>query len=473
MTLTRPAKLGITPAGFFTLALALALSLCAFVALATVGQACEVPASAPNSPRFPLRVAEEQRHLEDAAGRPFLVHGDTAWSLIADLTRENAELYLEDRHARGFNTLLVSLLEHKFARNAPANGRGDLPFRISGDYATPNQAYFDHAKWVLQRACELGFAVLLTPSYVGNGGGSEGWYQEMVASGADKMMEYGRFVGEQLGELDNIIWVHGGDYNPPDKDLIRALVRGIRETDPGALHTAHGSPGWAALDYWRDEPWLMVNNVYTYEPVHAAAIDQYRAPEAMPFFLMESAYENEHGADDHRVRVQAYQALLFGASGHVYGNNPIWHFDGPGIYEPPGSWKEELDSRGARSMTVLYDVLSETKWWLLEPDLDFDLLVGGVGSYEARAVAGRAKDGSFALVYVPTSRVITLDLAPLAGAFVSARWYDPSSGEVRAVEGSPFAGGSRQTLVPIPSNRSGHSDWLLKLTSEPILEANR
>ena len=50
----------------------------------------------------------------------------------------------------------------------------------------------------------------------------------------------------------------------------------------------------------------------------------------MPFFLIESAYENEHGAGELRVRIQAYQALLSGASGHIYGNNPVWHFDGPG-----------------------------------------------------------------------------------------------------------------------------------------------
>jgi Protein of unknown function (DUF4038)/Putative collagen-binding domain of a collagenase len=451
----------------------LALSLVALALLTVAGQACEAPAASPERASFPLRVADGKRHLEDAAGRPFLMHGDTAWSLIADLTREEADLYLRDRQERRFNTLLVNLIEHAFARNAPANAYGDTPFLVAGDYATPNPAYFDHARWVLDRACERGFVVLLTPSYVGNGGGGEGWYQAMVASGAAKMLGYGRYVGERFGDLSNIVWVHGGDYNPPDRELIRAMVQGIRETDTDALHTAHNSPGWAALEYWRGEPWLSVNNVYTYEPVHEAVLGQYAEGDGMPFFLMEAAYENEHGADEHRVRAQAYQALLSGASGHVYGNNPIWHFGGPGIYQAPGSWQEELDSRGARSMTVLYDLLSATEWWLLEPDADGELLIGGRGGYDERAVAARARDGSFALVYMPTGRVITLDLAPLDGASVEARWHDPSSGETRVVEGSPFPGGSRQTLVPGPSNRSGYSDWILELTAEGVLEARR
>ncbi len=51
--------------------------------------------------------------------------------------------------------------------------------------------------------------MLLTPSYVGNGGGGEGWYHHMVESGAEKMRGYGRFVGARYRDLDNIVWVQG------------------------------------------------------------------------------------------------------------------------------------------------------------------------------------------------------------------------------------------------------------------------
>src|SRR5882672_12100710 len=66
--------------------------------------------------RFPLEIAVGQRYLRDMSGAPFLIQGDAAWSLIADLTREEADAYLADRAARGFNTILVNLLEHRFAR---------------------------------------------------------------------------------------------------------------------------------------------------------------------------------------------------------------------------------------------------------------------------------------------------------------------------------------------------------------------
>ena len=116
---------------------------------------------------------------------------------------------------------------------------------------------------------------------------------------------------------------------------MRAIAEGIREVDPAALHTAHGSRETPALAYWEGESWLQVNNIYTAQPqswssspVYAAALAQYARPERMPFFLIEGVYENEHEATEQHLACQAYQAVLSGAAGQVFGNNPVWHFDG-------------------------------------------------------------------------------------------------------------------------------------------------
>ena len=132
------------------------------------GTAGAVVSAAAGTPmRFPLVVRPGKRYLEDVTGKPFLIHGDTAWSLIAELTREDVDRYLDDRHARGFNTILVSLIEYHYSTNAPANAYGQQPFLRPGDYTAPNEAYFAHADWVLRRAAATGFLVLLTPSYTG------------------------------------------------------------------------------------------------------------------------------------------------------------------------------------------------------------------------------------------------------------------------------------------------------------------
>jgi Protein of unknown function (DUF4038)/Putative collagen-binding domain of a collagenase len=433
------------------------------------------PAEIKEAVAFPLKVDPGRRYLVDSAGKPFLIHGDTAWSLIAELTREEVDLYLTDRRARGFNTILVNLIEHKFATNAPASAYGEPPFLTRGDYSTPNDAYFTHAHWVVCRAAEKGFLVLLTPSYAGSGGSDQGWYGEMVANGPDQLRGYGEYLGRFFRDCPNILWVHGGDYSVPRTELSRAIAEGIRRISPDALHTAHGSRNSAALDHWTDEAWLQVNTIYTArpqswsdDPVYVAALEQYTRRQTMPFFLIEGVYESEHGADERQLRTQAYQAVLSGASGQVFGNNPIWYLSGPGLYEASMTWQKALGSRGAQSMTHLRNLLMARPWWRLEPDVYSALLTDGLSSNEERAVAARAADGSLALLYLPSAREITIDLGQLAGPSVAADWYDPADGRVSTVSGSPFPAAGSRRFQPSPvENSSGFDDWVLVLESRP------
>ena len=64
--------------------------------------------------------------------------------------------------------------------------------------------------------------VLLAPAYMGYAGGQEGWYQEMQANGATKLQAYGQYVANRFLAYDNNLWVHAGDYNPPDTNLMCA-----------------------------------------------------------------------------------------------------------------------------------------------------------------------------------------------------------------------------------------------------------
>jgi hypothetical protein len=84
-----------------------------FVTLALVDS--EIP-----PPAYPLKKSETGRFLVDQRGKPFLVLGDSAWSLIAQLGDKEIDQYLDDRAKRGFNCLIVNLIEHQFCTNAPA-----------------------------------------------------------------------------------------------------------------------------------------------------------------------------------------------------------------------------------------------------------------------------------------------------------------------------------------------------------------
>ena len=431
---------------------------------------------------FPLHTEAGKRYLVDAGGKPFLLHADAPWSLIVDLSNADAEQYLEDRRQKGFNAVIVNLIEHKFSTRAPNNINGDAPFTTVGDYSTPNPAYFAHADQVIQMAAAKGILVLLTPSWLGFNGGNEGWYQEMVANNTadpNRLRNYGRYLGQRYNSFSNILWVNGGDFNPPDKTLTRAIALGIKEFDTHSLHTAHCTTETSALGYWSGETWLQVNNIYTYVDVSSKAQTEYS--NTMPFFLIESRYENENmpeGTEQH-VRVQAYQALLLGAMGQAFGNNPIWHFNGPGIFPTgtPTTWQGWLNSPGANSMVNVRSLFAARTWWTLVPDFSHTLLTNGYagsGTPYDLAVAAKASDGSFALVYMPSARTVTVDLGQLAGLKVSARWYDPASGVFSAIPiaGSPFltSSGSHALIPPAGNNASSSgsfTDWVLVLESTP------
>src|SRR5438876_1568704 len=95
---------------------------------------------------FPLSVSPNRRRLLDATGRPVLIQGDAAWSLIANTTIEGTTAYLDERRALGFNTVMVSVIEALFSADPPRNLAGDEPFLVPGDFSTPNPAYMDHVE---------------------------------------------------------------------------------------------------------------------------------------------------------------------------------------------------------------------------------------------------------------------------------------------------------------------------------------
>ncbi|MEZ5564857.1 MAG: DUF4038 domain-containing protein [Gammaproteobacteria bacterium] len=274
---------------------------------------------------------------------------------------------------------------------------------VSEDFSTPNEAYFAQADYVISKAREKGMLVMLTPAYLGFDGGDQGWYQAMGTAGHAKLEAYGQYVATRFQQYDNIMWVHGGDYNPPDKDRMRAVVDGIRAIETTSLHTFHGSRGTAALQWLgTSEAWLNVNNIYTDKnTVVAEAQGEYERA-TMPFFLIEDSYENE-SANGTETRQQAWQAVLSGAAGQLRGEAAIWRFN--------SSWKSSLNTEGASTMIYLRNLLESYEWWTLVPDFNNNFLTAGYGSGALRAPASAAADGSFALVYTRDVRDLTVDRA--------------------------------------------------------------
>lgn len=396
---------------------------------------------------YPLRVDAGKRFLIDQAGTPFFMSVDAGWSLIcggyANLKAADANNYLNTRASYGFNVVIVNLIEHLFCSNPPANAYGVKPF-TGKTFTTPNEAYFVYADSVIHMAAQYGITIMLFPVYSGYQLGSQGWGAEMKAASDADMLFWGQYVGNRYKNFPNLIWCIGGDANPGViQSKLQDVITGIRQTDPNHLLTAHNAPESYGITPWPGK--LDINDVYTYSnTLYQNDRTAYSYSPTLPYFLMESAYENENGSTQQSLRAQAYWTILSGGCGEVFGNNPMWEFN--------SGWQSALTSAGSGSMKNLALLFNSRNWYKLIPDLNNTIITGGSGSSTTYATASSTSDGSSIIAYLPSSRQITVNTNSLYDPLVVGYWYNPTNGSVTQL--GTFARGT-MTLTP-PSS----GDWV-------------
>ena len=404
--------------------------------------------------KLPLALSADQRRIVDRDGHAILIQGDAAWSMIANLSLDEARTYLDDRQAKGFNTILVNLIERFFARDAPNTVTGIAPFTTPGDFRTPNEAYMRYAEQILELALDRDFIVLLdpiylgypnegqaNPTYPGHQGEPEGWYDEVMANGPDGCRAWGAYLAERFGHFHNLIWVLGGDRNPRDATpSVTAVADGLRQGGVRELFTIHVEPENSPLD----QPgigWVDVNLTYSYQLVHQKLIEEWTRKPVVPMLLVESTYEGEHGCTEQQIRRQAWWSVLCGGSGHVFGNAPIWAF-GPG-------WQTAMQSPGSVAMQRWGAFFRSLPWWELVPDLEEQIAVAGLGPADEldRATVAATPDRRLVVGYLPVRRDLVIDGSALSASSYAVSWFEPGTGTVRSL-GSVVQSSGRVTLTP-------------------------
>jgi hypothetical protein len=419
----------------------------------------------PPASLFPLALSADRGSLVADDGTPFLLHGEAAWSLIAQLNTTDAMRYLADRRTRGVTAVIVNLIEHQYSDRAPANAAGDAPFTTPGDFTKPNEKYFGHADQVIDIAAAQGIAVLLVPAYLGFNGGNEGWFSEMSAMTEPQCRAYGDFVGRRYAARSNIIWVWGGDYTPPSGDpgetCLKAIRDGILAAAPaGTLSTGH----WEPESTSRDEPAFAsaidIVGLYTYLDILGPCRSMRAATPRKPTFLFETCYENETirscAGTTAEVRRRQWWGFLGCGAGEISGNAPIWEFG--------SGWPQALVSPLSSSQVRLTTIAHSIRWQALAPD--DALITAGGGSGYTEVAAARTIDAGpkQALVYFPpgSASSVTLNLS-LLGSSVTATWQDPSA--LHSMSAGTSLNGSHAFAKP-GKNGGGDSDWVLVLTTE-------
>jgi len=450
--------------GFWWFGIAKPIALAAGLWAATSG----LGAASPGPAR--LQIGANHRFLVQSDGRPFFYLGDTAWELFHRLTRAEADRYLEDRARRGFTVIQAVILAELDGLNTP-NANGDVPF-ADRDITRPNEAYFRHVDYIVDKAAALGLFVGLLPSW-GDKVGAYGDY--FIHEG--NAFAYGQFLGRRYRDKP-VIWILGGD-RPADvtAEIWTRLAHGLKAGDGGRhLLTYHPSGGGHSATWFHYSDWLDFNMVQSghnptgHNYTHLQADYNLRPPK--PCMDGEPAYEYPPDAlppnrpvGALQVRRRAYWALFSGAHGHTYGTHPIWQMYAPPrkpLWDVRTPWYEALDLPGARQLAHTKALLFSRPFLRRIPDQSaiYAGLRGGLEyvSVTRDGTAGR-NDATYLMAYFPQPTAITLKTERLAGDRIRGWWFNPRDGSAQTL--GEFDKPLRREFAP--PTRSAAEDWVLVL----------
>jgi hypothetical protein len=422
-----------------------------------------------------LRVSRDGRRLVRSDGTPFFWLADTAWELFHRLSLAEAELYLEDRRAKGFTVIQAVVLAELDGLRV-ANANGDVP--LEGlDPRRPNEAYFRHVDAIVDRAAAKGLYVGMLPTWGDKFNRKWGVGPEIFTP--ENARFYGEFLGRRYRDKP-VIWIMGGDRNPESEvhlAIVRAMAEGIRSATAGRqLMTYHPQGGSGSWEWFHQDRWLDFNMFQSGHGRRDIANDEMTAhafglAPVKPVVDGEPRYEDhpinwkpeEGWFDDHDVRQAAWWSMLAGAAGHTYGDHNIWQMWQPGrapISAARTPWRQAIAHPGSAQMGHMRRLFESRRFLQLAPHQDAIPRQAGDGA--SRQLAARAADGSTLIAYTPLGRPLAVRLDRLRGSRVRASWFDPRSGAVAAIGTFPAVG--ERSFDP-PGGVGRGNDWVLVLDS--------
>ena len=423
-----------------------------------------------------LRVSENGRFLVRENGSPFFWLADTAWELTHRATRSEIDFYLAKRKSQGFNVVQTVALAELDGLHAP-NREGQTPL-FDDDPARPNPAYFEVIDYTLQKADSLGMYLALLPTW-GDKLFRESWGTGPEIFTPEKAYAYGKWIGNRYRKAQNLIWILGGDRNPREgttdvavwNQMAAGILAGLDEPHK-ALMSFHPQPreDGGSSHWFHNEAWLDFNMHQTghcnARPSYPKIRFDYDLEPAKPVLDGEPLYEGhplcfnapELGySTAPEIRRIMYQNVFSGAFGQTYGCHAVWQMAGPDrqpVNGPLGPWQKALDLPMANQVRFLKDLMLSRPYLGRIPDQG--LFTSRPEDTVDAPVATRDEAGTYAMIYIPDGKTVTLDLSPLKGTSFLSWWYDPRTGV--AFPGEPLSV-AEAAVVP-PSTGPGH-DWVL------------
>ena len=196
---------------------------------------------------FELQIPANGRYIEYKNGSSFLYLGDTAWSLLSRLTKDEVSLYLKNRKEKGFTVIQTVILPELEAWNERlAIG---VPSIVDVDSIRLHPVYLEYIDWVLEEAERLGLFIGLLPTWGDKV--DKQWGKGPELFDEKNARNYGRMLGARYADVPNVIWIIGGDRGGDGKNkaIWNAMAEGIKEMDKTHLMTFHPQ-GEHSSSFW-------------------------------------------------------------------------------------------------------------------------------------------------------------------------------------------------------------------------------
>ncbi|HMG94417.1 MAG TPA: glycoside hydrolase family 140 protein [Chryseolinea sp.] len=444
-----------------------------------------------------IQVSPDKKFLTTKDGKPFFWLGDTDWEMFHRLNREEAEKFINIRSEQGYNVLqIVALAEFNGIREPnryqdyPLNNEDPTQLLVTPGNNPENNYeydYWDHVDFIIDKTAEKGMYVGLLPTWGDKV--AHLWGDGPIIFNEQNAETFGNILAKRYANRWNVIWILGGDrpalYKSNDKDtddrpIWRAMAKGIEAVlGKEAFITYHpaGGPN-STSKYIHEDSWLDMN---AFQSGHGereteawawVLRDLAMKPEK-PTLDMEPCYE-DHPVNPwdgkwtrqrgyfsaYDVRARIYRGIFAGACGVTYGHHQIWQFLNPELYKPINigdtiiTWQKAAHAEAAGQMLHIKNLMLSRPYF--SRIADQSIIKSTVGTdFKDLLYATRDANGSYAMIYLPQNKPVTVDLGKVSGGKKNAWWYDVRNGKATKIA----SGGSKGSKTFTPPKEG--VDWVL------------
>lgn len=136
-------------------------------------------------------------------------------------------------------------------------------------------------------------------------------------------------------------------------------------------------------------------------------------------------------------------------------NRPDWKFGQAfsGLDWGQLPWRDAMHLPGSRQIGLGAALLRSLPWDQMAPDTN---------GFKGATAAAITRDGKHAMAFIHSGKTVSITPDRFPGA-VSARWFNPTTGETIAASGKRQEGSDFLVFTPPGRNAAGDADWVLVL----------